>query len=103
MFVCGFLVFCLIARVSCKPIVNGVEIDSDGKDDTFQYVRIHLSTEITNDPLEILEYSYMSSLQHPKAIALHGGFKHFCGGARIHPNWILTAAHCLDGKYVGNC
>ncbi|CAD7084050.1 unnamed protein product [Hermetia illucens] len=76
MFVCGFLVFCLIARVSCKPIVNGVEIDSD----------------------EILEYSYMSSLQHPKAIALRGGFKHFCGGARIHPNWILTAAHCLDGK-----
>ena len=35
-------------------------------------------------------FSYMCSLRH------QGSHEHFCGGMLIRPDWILTAAQCID-------
>jgi trypsin len=41
------------------------------------------------------EFPFIASLQ-----SSGNGRNHFCGGSLIRPNWILTAAHCVQGGGV---
>lgn len=36
--------------------------------------------------------------QFPYQVSLRNQNRHFCGASIIHPNWVVTAYHCVSGR-----
>lgn len=61
-----------------------------------------ITLPLTAQTVNIIGGNNTTIEQNPWQVSLRSGAGHFCGGSILTPEWIVTAAHCVDGLTIND-